>query len=633
MRSILLPLLVSGGALLGGFAGCGGLTPDDAIVPSVDGGAEDAQPDRASPVDAGDAAGDALADQTVPEDAGDAAEDAPGDRAVPVDAGDAAGDALADGAGDAGDDVDAGPLHPTGAIALAPSVATAHLTTTAPPAGGLPKSVDLSAKIGPPGDQGSESSCVGWAVAYAAKTLQETTEVGWSPSSANHQFSPSWVYNQINGAADGGSSFGEALNLLVSRGADDLSDFPYVDGQYTAQPDANSLIRAARFKAQSWSTILVTEANIKNVLAGGNAVIAGINVLPDWDRMNDSTNPTYDDDSGDSRGYQAIAIIGYEDARGAFRVMNSWGTGWGSNGYGWIAYSFVTNAKLGMSLMVLNDAPNSKSAGIGVFRSGSADEWLLRDSPTEGSPEIDFFYGGQGDKPVVGDWNAGHETTVGLFRPSGTQYNATPNDQWLTRTSNTSGDASVSATFGQADDLPVTGDWDGDGITTIGVFRKAGAPNNTSPGNQSDMWILSNSPVGATQDYVIYYGGDGDLPVVGDWDGNGTTTIGVFRPANTTINGSTEDQWILCDTNTSNDTTLPRITYGAGGDSPIVGDWNGDGTTTIGVFIPAGAPANPSKTENMWVLTNSKDGSTRDYVFFYGAAGDLPIAGNWIHYD
>ena len=68
----------------------------------------------------------------------------------------------------------------------------------------------------------------------------------------------------------------------------------------------------------------------------------------------------------------------------------------------------------------------------------------------------------------------------------------------------------------------------------------------------------------------------GDIPVVGDWNGDGKTKIGVFR------NGS----WYL-DAN-GNNTWEPgvdaAISFGMAGDIPVVGDWNGNGKTKIGVF-------------------------------------------------
>ena len=66
--------------------------------------------------------------------------------------------------------------------------------------------------------------------------------------------------------------------------------------------------------------------------------------------------------------------------------------------------------------------------------------------------------------------------------------------------------------------MPVAGDWNGDGIRQIGVFRDG-------------RWHLDLNGDGrfTEVDATVEYGTAGDLPVVGDFDGNGFEEIGVFR--------------------------------------------------------------------------------------------------------
>ena len=97
---------------------------------------------------------------------------------------------------------------------------------------------------------------------------------------------------------------------------------------------------------------------------------------------------------------------------------------------------------------------------------------------------------------------------------------------------------------------------------TTGVFR----PSNGA-------LYLKNKNVTGFADVQINYGLGGDYPVVGDWDGNGTVTIGIYR------NGS----FYLRNANTIGfaDIVFP---FGAPGDQPVAGDWDGDGDDTIGVY-------------------------------------------------
>jgi C1A family cysteine protease len=254
-------------------------------------------------------------------------------------------------------------LHPLGVIKDEPATISANRLVAATPVGALPASVDLSSRIPPAGDQQSMGSCVGWAVGYAAKSFHEAVEEGWSVATTNHRFSPSWIYNQTNGGYDGGTYISTAMNLVASKGVDTISAFPYVDGDFTTQPDAVSMRRAARFPAKSWHTLAVSETEFKKVLAAGNVVVIAIEVLPDFDQLNSTTNTVYDSDTGNSRGRHALAVVGYDDNKRAFHFVNSWGTGFGDQGYAWLAYSFMSNAKLAMDAYVMVDAANLALVG------------------------------------------------------------------------------------------------------------------------------------------------------------------------------------------------------------------------------------------------------------------------------
>lgn len=210
----------------------------------------------------------------------------------------------------------------------------------------LPTSVDLSYKFPPVGNQGRLGSCVAFAITYAYKTYQEGLDQKWDVSTNDHIFSPAYVYNQThsnNSEGGGGSYFSTTFNLLKTQGCTTLNDMQY-DGRpngWKTQPTQEQRANAAKYKAKSWYTAQNGDYNaIKAHLAAGNAVVIGINVYPDFDSLSPS-NPIFDDASGKSRGGHALCVVGYDDSKRAVKIINSWGTNWGFNGYGWISYDYI----------------------------------------------------------------------------------------------------------------------------------------------------------------------------------------------------------------------------------------------------------------------------------------------------
>ena len=99
-------------------------------------------------------------------------------------------------------------------------------------------------------------------------------------------------------------------------------------------------------------------------------------------------------------------------------------------------------------------------------------------------------------------------------------------------------------TFGAPGWDAVVGDWDGDGRTTVGVVDRTGASTPTRPSGTCATATLPRPDVTPSPT-----GRHNVVPVVGDWDGNGTCTVGVFDPTNAT--------WYLRNSNSAGAPTSP----------------------------------------------------------------------------
>ncbi|MCP4149888.1 MAG: C1 family peptidase [bacterium] len=228
----------------------------------------------------------------------------------------------------------------------------------------LPSFVDLSDNLPPPGNQGSQNSCVGWSVAYALKSYQEKVEdrISFLDNSGrirtDRVFSPAFIYNQINNGRDGGASFISALNLLSSQGAATWADMPYNQDNYRIRPSQAAKTNARRYRINYWRRVNVRDVKeVKAQLNAGYPVLTGI-------RTDDGFNEAkqgfvWQRRIGQERGAHAILLVGYNENRRAFKLINSYGRNWGDNGYGWINFNHFI--KVAFEGYVAKDAINPSS--------------------------------------------------------------------------------------------------------------------------------------------------------------------------------------------------------------------------------------------------------------------------------
>lgn len=261
-----------------------------------------------------------------------------------------------------------------------------------------------------------------------------------------------------------------------------------------------------------------------------------------------------------------------------------------------VGYSFSPGSK-SYSNVQANQASQNYTASVcpscadadtvGVFRPTNGLLYLKNLNIT-GYADVSINYGLGGDYPVTGDWDGNGTDTIGVYR----------NGSFFLRNSNTIGFADLVIPFGTPGDQPVAGDWNGNGIDTIGVYRPS-----------TGEFLLRNSNTAGAPDVTFFLGTVGDVGLAGDWNGNGVDTTGVFRPSSGVI--------FLKNTNSTGFADI-TLNYGLPGDRPITGDWNNDGKDTIGVF-----------RNGVFYLRNSNTVGIADIVFGLGIPGDIPIAGNW----
>ncbi len=159
--------------------------------------------------------------------------------------------------------------------------------------------------------------------------------------------------------------------------------------------------------------------------------------------------------------------------------------------------------------------------------------------------------------------------------------------------------------FGDPGDVPFMGDWDGDGVATPGLYR------------QSDGFVylrFSNSQ--GVADLEFFFGDPGDVPLVGDFDGDGRDSVSIWRASEARVYVINE----LGEAGKGLGSAQYSFSFGNPGDAPYVGDFDGDGIDTVGLY---------RESTGFVYFRNANSSGAADSSFFFGDPGDRIVAGDW----
>ncbi len=194
----------------------------------------------------------------------------------------------------------------------------------------------------PVGNQGNEGSCVAFAIAYGARSIEQYYRTNATSYNFDANiFSPEYVYNQTKFSDCGsGTAFTIVLDLLQSQGVCSWQAMPYSDvNGCSMMPNTSQISNAANYKISSYVAIAnKDQVAIKTMIASKHPVIT--NISADNSFVNAGPGFIWSTYSGSGALPHAILICGYDDTKHAYKVMNSWGTAWGDAGFSWIDYDF-----------------------------------------------------------------------------------------------------------------------------------------------------------------------------------------------------------------------------------------------------------------------------------------------------
>ena len=199
--------------------------------------------------------------------------------------------------------------------------------------------------------------------------------------------------------------------------------------------------------------------------------------------------------------------VGFQDADGLFRI-------WTEATTQAVSHSFHFGNPGDLPFFGDWDCDGVETPGLYRQSDGFV---YLRNSNAQGVADVSFFFGNPGDVPLAGDFDNDDCDTVSIYRP-GHQRVYVINE--LGSRSGGLGRADYSFVFGNPGDKPFVGDFNGDGVDTVGLHRES-----------TGLVYFRNANSTGKAHRQFIFGDPGDLITAGDWDGDGDDTVGVYRPS------------------------------------------------------------------------------------------------------
>lgn len=211
----------------------------------------------------------------------------------------------------------------------------------------LPPSADLRAQCPPVYDQGQLGSCTANAIAGAMEFDRKKESLpDFMPSRLFVYYNERVIEGTV--ASDSGAQIRDGIKSVASQGVCSESEWPYDIAKFADKPGPQCYNDATLDKAVSYQRLTHNLNQMKGCLAGGYPFVFGFTVYESFESQDvANTGIAPMPQSGEQVvGGHAVLAVGYDDGQQRFFVRNSWGTGWGMQGYFTLPYAYLIDANL-----------------------------------------------------------------------------------------------------------------------------------------------------------------------------------------------------------------------------------------------------------------------------------------------
>jgi serine/threonine protein kinase/formylglycine-generating enzyme required for sulfatase activity len=246
-------------------------------------------------------------------------------------------------------------------------------------------------------------------------------------------------------------------------------------------------------------------------------------------------------------------------------------------------------------------AKSEKFSSLAIFRKGT---WLI-DHNRDAVPDETILFGEDLDLPVTGDWNGDGICDLGVWRTDAEGV-VTVKLQLRGIGSGVSDPERTYRIPGKLKQI-VAADRDGDGVSEIGYLMPDAEGVNL-------VWAFDTLHDGTFAEQ-FNFGRAGDYAIIGDWNGDGIDDTAVARPGTLAAQGRL--QWEFSRKGLAEP---HQLAYLSSYDSPVAGDWDGDGDDEPGGWRPL-----PSEKSSFWQFETDGDSETNCDISGFGFDTDIPM--------
>lgn len=206
------------------------------------------------------------------------------------------------------------------------------------------KSADLTKYFLKVKDQGLLGSCTAFPVAavYEFVAKQNTKSV---------DISELFIYYNTRASKgnideDSGATLLETINSVKEKGACYSENHPYTIESFARKPNEKAFTEAQHQVVEKACRVNITEEKFKQAISSGHPIIIGLKLFKSFYPKNKSAvvpYPSKNEAEYENHGNHALLIVGFNDDEKLFKIRNSWGTGFGENGYCYAPYDYIAN--------------------------------------------------------------------------------------------------------------------------------------------------------------------------------------------------------------------------------------------------------------------------------------------------